>query len=202
MLRLLSALLIALLPFFAHASSSQATVKRLENYLTELGTLVADFTQIAPDGAIASGTFFLQRPGKMRWQYDPPNPILMLSNGSYLTYYDYELEQVNDIPLDETLAGFLARPDIRFSSDAIRIVDLREGAGSIRITLQQVNDPENGTLTLEFADKPLELKNIVLMDKLQQVTRIALSNQRYGQELDASLFTFDDPRYKNRRNRR
>src|SRR5690554_6741794 len=59
--------------------SDAALLDRVAAYLTDLTTIVADFTQVAPDGSLSTGKFYLKRPNKMRWQYDPPTPVLMLT---------------------------------------------------------------------------------------------------------------------------
>ena len=177
----------------AQVARHQATVQRLEKYLSTMTTIVSDFTQVAPDGTLTNGRFFLQRPGKMRWQYNPPTPILMVSNGSELVYYDYELEQVSHIPLDSTLIGFMARPVISFSKD-VGIIDFSEGQDAIRVTLAQVDKPDEGQLSLEFSDKPLTLRNMVVTDATKQVTTVSLNNARYGIAIDPENFVFRDPR--------
>lgn len=177
----------------AEVAAHAKTVHRLEDYLSTMTTIVSDFTQVAPDGSLTNGRFFLERPGKMRWQYNPPTPILMVSNGSELVYYDYELEQVSHIPLDSTLIGFLARDKITFSKD-VGIIAFSEEAGVISVTLAQVDKPDEGQLALEFSDKPLTLRNMVVTDATQQVTTVSLNNARYGVKLDPELFIFRDPR--------
>ncbi len=171
----------------------QATIERIEGYLSGLTTVVSDFTQIAPDGSLTGGKFYMQRPGKMRWQYNPPTPVLMVTNGSEFVYYDYELEQVSYIPLDSTLLGFLAKKVIRFN-DQVGIIELSEKPGVIRVTLAQVEKPSDGQLTLEFSDKPLQIKNMVVRDATNQVTTVSLNNATFGQKLDKELFIFRDPR--------
>lgn len=174
-------------------ASHEKTIHRLEDYLSNMTTIVADFTQVAPDGSLTNGRFFLERPGKMRWQYNPPTPILMVSNGSELVYYDYELEQVSHIPLDSTLIGFLARPQIHFDKD-VGVVAFSEKSGVISVTLAQVEKPDEGKLELEFSDKPLTLRNMVVTDATQQVTTVSLNNARYGVKIDPENFIFRDPR--------
>jgi len=153
----------------------QKTIHRIEEYLSSLTTIVSDFTQVAPDGTLTTGKFYLQRPGRMRWQYNPPTPILMVSNGSELVYYDYELEQVSHIPLDSTLIGFLAQPRIRFDND-VGIVHFSEDAGAIRIEVAQTHKPDEGRLTLEFSDNPLLIRNMIVVDSANQVTTVSLNN--------------------------
>ena len=176
----------------------QATITRVQNYLSNLTTIVSDFTQVAPDGSLTSGKFFLQRPGKMRWQYNPPTPRLIVSNGSDMVFYDYDLEQVSHIPLDQTLIGFLARDKIRFDN-TIGITGFEEDANAIRVTLAQRDKPSDGQLMLEFSDNPLLLRNMVVTDATGQVTTVALNNAKFGTKLNKELFIFRDPRQGRRR---
>lgn len=191
----LIAMLALLLAFPAHAASftaeDKAQVARIEQYLTGLTTIEADFVQIAPDGGMASGKFYLSRPGKMRWQYDPPTPILMVADGKFLVFYDYELDQTSYIPLRETLAGFLAREKIVFGGDVI-ITDIRRGPGSLRLSMVQKERPRDGELTLEFATEPLQLRNMKVVDAAGQETTVSLTNARYGVPLGKELFVFED----------
>lgn len=171
----------------------QKTVDRIQNYLSQMTTIIADFTQVAPDGTLTSGKFFLERPGKMRWQYNPPTPILMVSSGTELVYYDIELEQVSHIPLDDTLIGFLAQNPITFDKK-VGIVNISVTPSIIRITLAQHDKPDDGQLELEFSDKPLLLRNMVITDATHQVTSVALNNARFGVPIAPELFVFRDPR--------
>ncbi len=177
----------------AELERHRAAIERLENYLSGLTTVTSEFTQIAPDGALTSGRFYMQRPGKMRWQYNPPTPILMVANGNELIFYDYELQQVSYIPLDSTLIGFLAQDEIRFAGK-VGIIAFSEGAGVTRVTLAQLEKPSDGHLTLEFSNKPLTIRNMVVLDATGQSTTVSLNNATFGQALDKDLFIFRDPR--------
>lgn len=172
-------------------AQDRATVERVEEFLSGITTIVADFVQIAPDGGLASGKFYLSRPGKMRWQYDPPTPILMVADGKFFIFYDYELDQTSYLPLQETLAGFLARDRVTFGGDVL-VTDIQRGANSLRITMIQRDRPKDGTLTLEFADNPLRLHNMKVTDAVGQETTVSLANARYGTPLDDTLFVFED----------
>jgi len=174
------------------------TIQRIEQYLTHLNTIVADFTQVAPDGSLTNGKFFLQRPGKMRWQYNPPTPVLMVANGKELIFYDHSLEQVSYIPLDGSLVSFLGREKITFGGD-VGITEFTNEAEAIRIEVAQVKKPTEGKLMLEFSDKPLTLRNMVVTDAAGQVTTVSLQNARFGDKIPAELFVFKDPREKRRK---
>lgn len=186
-----AAALYAPLPALAYTAEEEKAIADVEKHLSGLSTIVADFTQIAPDGSLTSGKFYLQRPGKMRWQYDPPTPILMLANGDFLTFYDYELDQRSDIPLEDTLAGFLARKSIAFGKE-VTVTDVVHGNGSLRLTITQESKPDAGKLTLEFSTGPLQLHNMKVVDVAGQQTSISLANQRYGIPLDDELFKLEN----------
>lgn len=172
-------------------------IQRIEEYLTNITTLTADFTQVAPDGSVSTGKFYLKRPGRMRWQYDPPTPLLIISDGSVLTYFDYELEQVSKLPMDSSMIGFLARENVEFK-DSVTVEHFEAKDGAVRVSVAQVEKPDEGKLMFEFADKPLELRNLVITDANGNVTNVALSNLKFGTQLDKKLFIFRDPRKRRR----
>ena len=175
----------------AFTAEEEKSIREVETYLTGLTTIIADFSQIAPDGSLTSGKFYLKRPGKMRWQYDPPTPILMVANDTFLTFYDYELDQRSDIPLEDTLAGFLARKSLAFGKDVV-VTQLVQGSGSLRLTMQQAKKPDDGALTLEFSTGPLQIHNMKVVDSTGQETSISLANSRYGIPLDDELFRLEN----------
>ncbi len=189
---LLRALIITIsflpLPSLASNNIQPATIARVEQYLQKLTSLQANFMQSAPNGDISSGKFFLKRPGKMRWQYDAPTPILMVSDGSVMTYYDSELDQVTDLPIDDSLAGFLAQKDIKFNSKAIQIEEASQQNSIIRIRITQTDKKADGELTMEFSDSPLQLRNLILKDAQAQTTNISLSDAKFDLPLEDKLF--------------
>jgi chaperone LolA len=178
-------------------------IARVETYLSGITTVVASFSQTSADGSVGAGKFFLKRPGKMRWQYAPPTPLLLVSDGKVVTYYDAGLDQVTYIGVDDTLAGFLAKKDIKLTSESTRLTRFSNENGILSATIVQTKKPADGSLTLEFSDNPLEIKNMVAVDATGNVTRVTLSDAQFGTDLDNKLFVFEDPRGVNhRRNKR
>jgi outer membrane lipoprotein-sorting protein len=197
MRKLIALTAIALLTMAADqpAEESRAeTLARVEGYLTGLTTIVADFEQTDMAGEVSGGKFYLKRPGKMRWEYKPPTPVLIVSNGKVITYYDSELDQVNFIAIDDTLAGFLTRPQIKLDSDTTKLTTFNTDAAMISVTVVQKARPDEGSLTLEFSDKPLQLRKLTMVDASANRTDIMLQNAEYGRPLPDSIFKFDDPR--------
>ena len=201
MRRSLTLIVIAALLCAAKPVGDAKDIQRVEEYLTNLYSIVADFNQVDAGGGVAEGKFYLKKPGKMRWEYKPPTPILLVSNGKVMTYYDSELDQVNYIAFDDTLAGFLAQEKITLTSKSAQLVDFVAKEGVIRATIVQRQKPDEGSLTLEFSDKPLQLKQMVVTDARGQRTNIQLQNATYGENLPDSLFKFEDPRGLGKRSR-
>lgn len=201
-------IIIAMLPSLASAAeplpwaTKQEDIARVEAYLTNLTTIVADFNQADANGHMSEGKFYLKRPGKMRWQYKPPTPILLVSDGQVLTYFDSELDQINYVPLGDTLAGFLAAPQIKLNSDAVKLTKFESANQMIRATVVQADKPDEGGLTLELTDAPLQLRQMVVTDTTGQRTQIQLQNAQFGTDLPDSLFVFEDPRGIQARRRR
>lgn len=194
MRRTLLLLLLCLLPVAAPASvADPAMLKQIEAYFNGLTTLTADFTQVAPDGSLATGKFTLSRPGKMRWEYNPPTPLLMLMNGSTLVYYDKELEQVSHIPVEDTLADFIAQENIRFSAKSITITGYGHKDGAVRLSLVQTGKEDMGQLTLVFTDAPISLRKMEVTDATGQTTEISLANQHAGVSVKNTLFYLENP---------
>ncbi len=179
-----------------------ADIARIEAYLSGIASLVSDFTQTSSDGSVGSGKFFLKRPGKMRWQYNPPTPILLISNGKRVTYYDPGLDQVTYIGADEVLAGFLASPTIQLTSDTTRITHLSKENGVMSVTIIQRKKPDDGSLTLEFTESPLAIARIIGVDATGNETHVTLEKLQFGPVLDDKLFFFNDPRGVNRKRNR
>ena len=174
---------------FAAADGKARGIERIERYLNELGTLQARFIQNNPDGTTAEGVLYLQRPGKVRFEYDPPVPLLLVANGKWLTHVDKELKQVSNYPLDETPAHLLLREDIVFGKD-LKVVNFWRGERVLRIRLADVRNPDVGSVTLTFSEEPLELRTWVVTDAQGLQTELALLNARFGVTLDASLFEY------------
>lgn len=172
-----------------------AEIKRVESYLSSISSVVSDFGQLSADGTKATGKFFLKRPGKMRWQYNPPTPVLLVSNGKVVTYYDAGLDQVTYVGVDDTLAGFIAQKDIRLESASTHLTNFEvANDGTIRATVVQKKKPTEGSLTLEFGDKPLQIKGMTTVDAAGSRTVVTFTNLQFGPVIDDKLFTFDDPR--------
>ncbi|MDP6842919.1 MAG: outer membrane lipoprotein carrier protein LolA [Rhodospirillales bacterium] len=169
----------------------RADIARVETYFNGLGTMTAKFLQVASTGAIATGTMFLSRPGKFRFEYDPPSPDMLIADGTFLIFVDKELNQTTHIFLSSTPVGVLVRDNVKLDGD-ITVTRLRRGRGLLRVTVADTDEPEDGTLTLVFSQKPFALRQWQVLDAQGIRTTVTLTEARTGMALDAKLFEYDE----------
>lgn len=192
-------LALAALPWAAPAraqglsAADRADIGRIETYLDGLHTLKARFLQIAPDGATSQGTTWLERPGRMRFQYDPPSPLLLVAGHGLFVFYDRQLKQISNVPLGQTPLGLLLRDQLRLSGD-VTVTEVYREPGEVQVNLIRTGSPGDGSLTLVFADRPLALRQWSVFDAQRQETRVSLFDVEVGGVFDEAMFTFVDPK--------
>jgi outer membrane lipoprotein-sorting protein len=174
-------------------AAEAADIARIEAYLNDLATLRSEFVQINPDGGRVTGDLYYQRPDKMRLDYDPPSPILIVSDGWWVIYYDRELEQVSHLSIDSTPLGFLLSDHIRLSGD-VTVTEVAREDGELKVTLVQTDEPNQGSIQLAFAEEPLELRRWTVIDAQGQATYVMLEGVETGMPLDRELFRFRNPK--------
>lgn len=179
----------------ALSPQQKAAIERAEAYLNDIHTLKARFLQSAPDGSVAEGTFYLSRPGKLRLEYDPPTPLLIIGNYHLLVYHDTQLKQTSQVPISSTPAGILVQPKIDLNGEDLTVTGFSERDGLDRITLAQTDDPLAGSITLIFTREPYQLRQWVVKDPQGQLTTVTLSDARSGVAIDQKLFVFNDPNF-------
>ncbi|WP_193366824.1 LolA family protein [Pelagibius marinus] len=168
-----------------------AAVTRVERYLNEIQTMQARFVQVSSNGAYAEGEVYLDRPGHLRFDYDPPTPVLMIANGLSLLYYDKELKEATFLPLWETPLWFLIREKVRLDEN-VEVVAIEEALGTLRLTLRDAETPDSGAVTLIFSDDPLSLRKWEITDPQGIETQVSLVNPVFGVEVDPDLFKTGD----------
>ncbi|MBC2670248.1 outer membrane lipoprotein carrier protein LolA [Novosphingobium piscinae] len=199
----LSAPLVGALAGPAPAAAQGATDLDLAvGALRAITTLQADFQQTDRNGQRVAGKLTLKRPGKIRFQYQPGVPLLIVGDGKALTLVDYEVKQVQRWPIRNSPLGALLDP----TRDVKRFGTLQPSSDPaiVSIEVRDRGHPEYGVITLIFqrkADAPggLELVSWVSLDSQNRRTTIRLANQRYGMAVDDNAFRFNDPRPATRR---
>lgn len=197
-LPLLAAPMALMTPSVARAQAATLTAQdradlaRIEAYMDTLRTLKARFLQVAPNGDTAGGTAWLERPGRMRFQYDPPSPLLLVAGAGLVVFHDAELEQTSNFPLGSTPLGILLADHVKFSGD-VTVQKIQRQPGQIEVTTYRTASPGDGNLTLVFSDNLLVLRQWVVVDAQRKETRVSLFNLELGGHFDPNLFYFVDP---------
>jgi len=176
----------------APAETEDALLRRIEAYLNGITTLTANFLQVNHDGSISEGKIAIARPGRMRIDYAPPLKVEIISDGEWITYIDRELGQVSQAPLNGSHAELLVRGDLHFGEN-VAVIGIKRAAQVIEITIARLENPGEGSMTLVFADNPLELRQWSVVDAQRLTTRVTLFDTRFGRPLDPALFEAPPP---------
>jgi outer membrane lipoprotein-sorting protein len=176
----------------ALSPQDSAELQRITAYLDGIHTMTARFAQATASGGAATGSVWLARPGKMRFQYDPPNELLLLADTFYLYSWDPDLKTMNKVGLKSTPAWFLLRQPISFT-DGVTVTRFEHSGNTIWITVVENAEPDAGSLTMVFSDNPLALRQWTVVDQQGRVTNVSLSDVQYGMALDPKLFQYRSP---------
>jgi outer membrane lipoprotein-sorting protein len=182
----------------ALSETDRADVARIEGYLNGLSTVKASFQQYTDSEGLAFGRIYLRRPGRLRVEYDPPSEIVLVADGTLLSYYDAELNHIEQVPLKLSPMWFLLRADVHLGGD-VTVTQFKKAANSILIGLVQSDEPDAGSVVLELGDKPLELRQWTITDSAGSQVRVGLYDAEFGVDLSPALFA--TPRKKDDRNR-
>ena len=171
----------------------RADIKRIEDYLNGITTMRTRFLQVSSDGAVASGMLTLARPGRMRFEYDPPTPTLLIADGTFLIFIDKQLDQTSHVFLRNTPVGVLVAENVKLSG-AVTVTRMVRGPGALRVTVVRTDEPADGSLTLVFADAPLQLRQWLVIDAQGVQTTVTLADLEFGVAVNREMFRYDKAR--------
>lgn len=185
------------LPTSLHAQevkpATASDIEKAENYLQDLKSAQARFVQTTHDGTQLVGTFYLERPGKLRFEYDPPVENFVVADGMFIYFYDAELEEQTNAPIKTTLANFFLREDFSLTDDLI-VKDAKFAGGLLQLKVIQAEEPEAGSIIFAFGDDPFTLKKWRVVDPQGMITEVELFYLKTGVEHEDGLFTYIDPK--------
>ncbi len=176
-------------PGFAQGND-KADLQRIADYFNGVRSLTGRFLQVAPDGSASEGQLHMRRPGRFRFEYDPPAPLLIVSDGSFITMEDRQLKSVDKLPLTSTPLDILVRDRVSFDDPGLKVSRLERGAGMLRVTLADAGKPQDGRIVLAFTDRPLQFTGWTVIDGQGQPTAISLSKLDFNPDLPDSLFEY------------
>ena len=155
--------------------------------LNRIAAVQGRFAQIAPDGSRSQGDIYLARPGKMRFQYDAPSPLTIVSDGSVVAVVDNTSRDVQRLPLRSTPLYYVLKKDVNLERDA-RIVRVTRSGDNLLVTARDRTGDADGEITIIFAGPTYDLREWAVSDGQRQTTRISLSGVRATSGMNPRLF--------------
>jgi len=176
-------------------ANQRAQVAKISTYLSGLSTLIGNFVQVAPNGNRTTGEFFMQKPGKVRFAYDPPTPIDVVSDGTSMVVRDRKLSTQDVYPLSQTPLRYLLSDRIDLMKDT-NVVGVSSDDVFITVTIEE-KQALIGTsrLMLMIGTKDNQLKQWTVTDPQGYDTTVAVYNLNTQKKPDPDLFRIDFTKY-------
>jgi outer membrane lipoprotein-sorting protein len=168
--------------------SQRALVDRVSNYLSTVQTLIGDFVQIGPDGGRTIGKFYIQKPGRVRFEYEPPSPVDVIADGSSVVVRDRKLATQDLYPLSQTPLRYLLADQIDLVRDT-NLVAVSHDNNFVTVTIEE-RHILTGThrLVLMFSAKDMQLRQWTVTDPQGYDTTVAVYNLDTTHRPDPHLF--------------
>ena len=182
--------LAAALPLTVGAATAKVPLDRLSRYFNGITTLEARFTQLNPDGSRSAGKLYMRRPGRARFEYDPPEKSLVMAGGGQVAIFDGRSNTGNpdQDPLKRTPLAIILGRNVDLAQRSM-IVGHDGDDRQTTLVAQDPEAPENGRVELVFMNEPLTLAGWTVVDGQGQRTRVQLERIQLGGRIAARLFS-------------
>ncbi len=181
-------------------AKQRALVERINGYLSNIQTLVGDFVQVGPDGARTEGQFFIQKPGKVRFEYKPPSRVDVIADGQSVVVRDRKLATQDLYPLSQTPLRYLLSDRIDLGRDT-NLVSVAVDDVFVTLVIEEKQFVGTNRLVLMFGAKDLQLRQWTVTDPQGYDTTVAVYNLNTNKKPDPDLFkiNYDNPDLQNTR---
>jgi outer membrane lipoprotein-sorting protein len=164
-----------------------AAVRKLNDYINGVKYMRGDFSQISPSGKLAKGVFFISKPGKMRFEYAPPVPLMIVSDGKWVMIKNKNKENGDAGPLSKTPLRIVLAEKVDLLKDAV-ITNFEQGDGLVSVTMEDKGSSIGGQLVLTYDPSRDALQQWVVIDGKGRRTTVTLENVVVGEKPDPKLF--------------
>jgi outer membrane lipoprotein-sorting protein len=175
----------------AFSDADRADLDRVSAYLNSIHTMAGNFVQVGPDGQMDQGRIYLAKPGRLRFEYSPPSPIVIVSDGRTVAVGNTKLKTVDRYPLSATPLGLIVSDDIDLAQNPA-ILAVRHESGLLMIEARTTKNRTKANISLVFADPDLELRQWTVVDDQGLATTVALRGVEEGPVLSDTLFVLRD----------
>ena len=172
------------------ATSDERALDDASAYLAALENMQGDFLQLGPDGSVAEGKFYLRRPGRLRFEYQPPDNLLVVADGTWVAVKDSS-SPAQRYPIASTPLSLFLAANVDLAKSA-RVLNVESQPGALLITLADRAGEAPGQITLVFDQPNMQLRQWVVTDAQGLQTTVALRNVQSGIRADNALFTLRD----------
>ncbi len=170
-------------------AAEKLPLSQISNYLNQMKTVQTTFTQVNDDGSLSTGKLWLQRPGKMRFEYDPPNSAVVLARSGTVQIFDPKSNQPPEqYPLKRTPLSLVLARNVNLGQANMVVGHDFDGTATV-VTAQDPKNPESGRIELMFTSDPVELRKWVIHDNAGSQTTVLLGPLTEGGNLDSSVFS-------------
>jgi outer membrane lipoprotein-sorting protein len=170
------------------ALADKLSLDSLSRYLNELSTVQSQFTQINADGTLSTGKIYIKRPGRIRFEYDPPNNALVLASAGALAIFDPKgNETPESYPLSKTPLSLILGTSINLARDRMVVGHDYDGTATT-LTVQDPDHPERGRLDLIFTGQTPELRQWIVHNESGEATIVILNDTQNGTRLGDQMF--------------
>jgi outer membrane lipoprotein-sorting protein len=179
----------------AFNSTQRAQADKVSAYLSSVQQLIGTFVQVGPDGNRVKGEFYIQKPGKVRFEYEPPSPIEIVADGQSVVVRDRRLATQDLYPLSQTPLRFLLSERIDLLKET-NVIEIRADDVYVTIVIEE-KQVVVGTsrLRMMVGAKDFQLKQWTVTDPQGYDTTVAVSNLDTSKRPDPGLFKIDYTRY-------
>ncbi|MEW9919914.1 outer membrane lipoprotein carrier protein LolA [Marimonas sp. MJW-29] len=170
------------------AAAQKLPLADISAYLNALQTAKAEFTQINDDGSISTGTIYIKRPGKVRFEYNPPESALVVAGSNTVVIYDKKSNQPPEsYPLNRTPLSIILARNVDLGAANMVTGHSFDGTATV-VTAQDPENPDYGNIQLKFTGNPVELRQWVINDGNGSQTTVVLGDLQRGGNLPDTLF--------------
>ncbi|MGY6537209.1 MAG: LolA family protein [Pararhodobacter sp.] len=182
---------MAALALPAPAAAQRLSLSEISSYFNGFQTAQGGFTQINPDGTLTTGRIMLHRPGRVRFEYDPPDPNLVMAAGGSVNVFDARSNQGPTVyPLRRTPLNLILADRVDMTRDRMVVDHFTDGPTTV-VVAQDPDHPEYGNIRLVFSSDPVELRQWIITDDMGRETTVILAGLEHDVRLPAGLFSVD-----------
>ncbi len=170
------------------AAAEKLSLNQISSYLNKFTTAKGGFTQINGDGSISTGTIYIKRPGRIRFEYAPPDKTLVVAGGGKVAIFDSKSNQPPEqYPLKRTPLGLILQKNVNLARAKMVVGHTSDGK-TTTVVAQDPEHPDYGQIRLLFTSNPVELRQWVIVDGTGGETTLILNELQKGGKLRSTLF--------------